>query len=54
MWLSLINQGNEKIRISLSGVKIGFVNSRLSMSPYFNYNFRLKYWIVVKSVVLES
>jgi hypothetical protein len=43
MWLSLINQGNEQIGISLSGIKFGFVNSRLSMSPHFNHNFRLKY-----------
>lgn len=28
-------------------LKIEFVNSRLSMSLYFNHNFRLKYQIAV-------
>jgi len=54
MWSNLINQGNEQIEISLSGVKIGYVNSRLSTSTYFNHTFWLKYWIAVNLAVLES
>jgi hypothetical protein len=51
MWLSLINQENKQIRILLSGVKIEFVNFKLSTSLYFNHNFWLKYWIEVKLII---
>jgi hypothetical protein len=53
MWVSLIDQGNEEIGISLSGVKIGFFNSRLSISLYFDPNFGLMYCIEVKLAALE-
>jgi hypothetical protein len=68
MGLSLINQGIEDlydmVRFNQSrkganrnfikwSLKIGFINSRLSMSQCFNHNFRLKYWIEVKLTAFE-
>jgi hypothetical protein len=51
--LSLINQENEPIRISLMEVKIEFVNSQSSMFQCFDHNFWLNDRMEMKLAALK-